>query len=69
MNKIILEVKSFPKIFDSIGIGMVNQSYPIKKYFGDPIGGVKGVGGTVFALCHRLISQQDETTTSSQKGA
>ena len=38
----ILEVNSFPKIFDS----RVNQAYPPKKYFGPPIGGVRGVGGT-----------------------
>ena len=37
----ILEVDSFQKIFDS----RVNQAYPPKKYFGPPIGGVRGVGG------------------------
>ena len=42
----MLEVKNFTKIFDSIRIRIVNQSYPPKKYFGPPIGGVRGVGGT-----------------------
>ena len=48
MTKIILKVKSLPKIFDSMEIRMANQSYPPKKYFGHPIEGVRGVGGTPY---------------------
>ena len=46
ITNVILEVNSFPKIVDSMGIRRVNQAYPSNKYFGPPIGGVKGVRGT-----------------------
>ena len=46
ITNMILDVNSLPKIFDSIRIRIVNQSCPPKKYFGPPIGGVRGVGGT-----------------------
>ena len=42
----MLEVKNFTKIFDSMMIRIVNQSYPPKKNFGPPIGGVRVVGVT-----------------------
>ena len=44
----MLEVKNFTKIFDSMRIRIVNQSYPAKKYFGPPpIGGVGGSGSPI----------------------
>ena len=46
INNMILEVNSFPKIFYSMGIRKVNQSYPPKKLLWPPIGGVSGVRRT-----------------------
>ena len=43
----MLEVKNFTKIFDSMRIRIVNQSYPPKKYFGPPIGGLGGLGSPI----------------------
>ena len=42
----MLRVKNFTQKFDSMRIRIVNQSYPPKRYFGPPIGGVRGVGVT-----------------------
>ena len=42
----MLEVNNFTKIFDSMRIRIVNQSYPPKKFFGPPIVGVMGVSGS-----------------------
>ena len=46
ITEVLFKVKSFINIFDSMGVRIVNQSYPQKKYFGPPIGGVRGVGGS-----------------------
>ena len=43
VTNMMLEVKNFTKIFDSMRIRLVNQSYPPNKFFGPPIGGVRGV--------------------------
>ena len=47
ITEMLLEVKSFINIFDSMGVRMVNQSYPPAKNTLAPYrGGVRGVRGT-----------------------
>ena len=45
-TNMILEVKCFPNIFDSIGFRRVNQTYPQKNILAPLTRGVRGVSGT-----------------------
>ena len=47
----MLEVKNFTILFDSMRIRIFNQSYPPNKFFGPPhgIGGVGGLGSPIIS--------------------
>ena len=50
ITHVIFEVRSSPKIFDSIGVRIVLQSQPPQKYFSSHIGGLGGSGPHIINL-------------------